>query len=119
MALALVIPLAPHRTLAQANGCEGSAPEVATVSFEGNKRFVDGVESALGDIAKTPAGKALLDALANTDKPLKIQAPAISNAKSAYGLIAHFFKYALSSSETLKAISFTVLNELFGLEYAV
>jgi len=37
MALALVIPLAPHRTLAQANGCEGSAPEVATVSFEGNK----------------------------------------------------------------------------------
>jgi hypothetical protein len=59
---------------ADGKGCE--------VSFEGNKRFVDGVASALGDIAKTPAGKALLDALAKTGKPLKIQAPAISNAKS-------------------------------------
>jgi len=37
MALVLLLPAAPGRTLAQTNGCEGSAPEVAKVLFEGNK----------------------------------------------------------------------------------
>src|SRR4030095_11455931 len=33
----LVLLAVPCRTFAQTNGCEGSAPEVAKVSFEGNK----------------------------------------------------------------------------------
>ena len=37
MALLLVLLAAPSRAFAQSNGCEGSAPEVAKVSFEGNK----------------------------------------------------------------------------------
>jgi outer membrane protein insertion porin family/translocation and assembly module TamA len=37
MAFLLVLLAAPSRTFAQTNGCEGSAPEVAKVSFEGNK----------------------------------------------------------------------------------
>ncbi|HEX5075788.1 MAG TPA: BamA/TamA family outer membrane protein [Gemmatimonadaceae bacterium] len=37
MAFLLVLLAAPSRSFAQTNGCEGSAPEVAKVSFEGNK----------------------------------------------------------------------------------
>ena len=37
VAALLVLLAVPGRTFAQTNGCDGSAPEVAKVSFEGNK----------------------------------------------------------------------------------
>ena len=52
------------------------------VAVQGNKRFADAVDAALANIGKTPAGAALLEAFAQTGKPLTITAPSVSSAQS-------------------------------------